>query len=111
MKERYPHLVTPIQPSNVGYWRWQGSNPRQKGRTTKLFALDHSTNNALSTNLRRSFLLSKDIVIASALQIALILTRLNVNKPMMIQDVSLTGKIALASIQASTWLARQLIPS
>eukprot|EP00957_Ditylum_brightwellii_P160532 12220710-Ditylum_brightwellii.AAC.1 len=34
MKESYPHLVTQIQPSSIGYWRLQGSNPRQKGRTT-----------------------------------------------------------------------------
>eukprot|EP00957_Ditylum_brightwellii_P202437 15330174-Ditylum_brightwellii.AAC.1 len=110
IKERYLHLATPIQPNSVGYWRWQGPNPRQKGRTSKLLALDCSTNNALSTTQRRSFLLSKDIVIASALQIALTLARLNVTKPTMIQDVNLTGTDAHVSIQANTGLARQLRP-
>eukprot|EP00957_Ditylum_brightwellii_P040411 3058011-Ditylum_brightwellii.AAC.1 len=100
MKERYSHLVTPIQSSSIGYWRWQELNPRQKGRTTKLLALDHFTNNALSTTLRRSLLLSKGIIIASTMQIALMLTRLNVTKPTTIQGASLTGTVALVSIQA-----------
>eukprot|EP00957_Ditylum_brightwellii_P130961 9989644-Ditylum_brightwellii.AAC.1 len=111
MKERYPHLVTPIQPSSIGCWRWQGPNPRQKGRATRLLSLACFTIDTLSTTLKRSFLLSNDVVIASALQIALMLTRLNVIKPVMIQDLSLTGTVTLVSIQASTGLARYLRPS
>eukprot|EP00957_Ditylum_brightwellii_P154327 11744400-Ditylum_brightwellii.AAC.1 len=90
MKERDLNLVIPIQPSSIRYWRWQGSNPGQKGRMTRLLVLDCSTNDALLITLRRSFLLSKDIMITSVLQIALMLTRLNMIKPTMIQDASLT---------------------
>eukprot|EP00957_Ditylum_brightwellii_P163274 12432580-Ditylum_brightwellii.AAC.1 len=111
MMEKYPYLATLIQPSSIGYWRWQGPNQRQKGRTTKLLVLDYSTIDTLSTTLRKSFLQSKDIVIASTLQIALMLTRLNLIKPTMIKDVSLTGTVAVVSIQASTGLAKQLRPS
>jgi hypothetical protein len=81
------------------------AKPKTKGKDNKMV---HFTSDAPLTTPRRSFLLSKDIVIASALQIALRLTRLSVIKPTMTQDASLTSTVALASIQASMRLARQL---
>eukprot|EP00957_Ditylum_brightwellii_P177731 13538627-Ditylum_brightwellii.AAC.1 len=108
MKERTPIPMILIQPNSVGYLRWQEPNPRPKKRTKQLLDLACFTNNAPFTTPRRNFLLGKDIVIASALQIALMLTRLSVIKPTMTQDVSLTGRVALVSIQASMGLVRQL---
>eukprot|EP00957_Ditylum_brightwellii_P019417 1465204-Ditylum_brightwellii.AAC.1 len=84
---------------------------KTKGKDKQVVGFGFFTNNALSTTLRRSFLLSKDIMIASTLQIALMMTRLNMSKPTMMQDVGLTGTVALVSIKASTGLARQLRPS
>eukprot|EP00957_Ditylum_brightwellii_P113882 8682017-Ditylum_brightwellii.AAC.1 len=111
MKEMYLHPVTLIQSSSVRYWKWQGQNPRPKERTARLTVLDCSASNVLSAILSEIFLLSKNIMIASIQQIAMMLTRLNVTKPTMIQGVSLIGTAAHAFIQASTGLARQLRPS
>ena len=74
----------------------------------RLLVLNCSTNSTLSTILRESFLLSKVIVIIFAQQTAMMQTRSNMTKLTMIQGVSLVGTVALASIQASAGLARQL---
>eukprot|EP00957_Ditylum_brightwellii_P101701 7750670-Ditylum_brightwellii.AAC.1 len=65
----------------------------------RLLVLDPSANETLSTILRGSFLLSKDIMITSAQQIAMMQIRSNMIKPTVIQDMNLIGKVALVFIK------------